>query len=92
MSQGEAITLMNKALTTTLLLCMPLLGFGLTAGLIISVFQAATSIQEITLVFVPKILAVFLGLYLFGPWMLQIMLRFTAALLQSMWKYGSAVR
>ena len=57
--------------------------FGLIAGVIVSMFQAATSIQEMTLVFIPKILAVILALVIFFPWILQIMIDFTQEL------YGS---
>jgi flagellar biosynthetic protein FliQ len=46
-------------------------------GLIISIFQAVTQIQEQTLVFVPKMIAVFIGLLVFGPWMLRQLLNFT---------------
>ena len=50
---------------------MPMLGLGLMVGLAVSIFQATTSIQEMTLTFVPKILAVLLGLLYFAPWMLE---------------------
>ena len=62
----------------TLLLSAPMLGFGLVAGLVISIFQAVTSIQEMTLTFIPKILAVFFSLILFLPWLLQLMISFTS--------------
>jgi flagellar biosynthetic protein FliQ len=58
-----------------------MLGFGLITGLVISIFQAVTSIQELTLTFIPKILAVFLALFLFFPWIMRIMLSFTEQLL-----------
>ena len=67
----------KQAITLTIYLSMPMLGLGLAAGLIISIFQAVTSIQEMTLTFVPKILAVFLGLLFFAPWMLDEMTTFT---------------
>jgi len=58
-----------------------MLGFGLVTGLVISIFQAVTSIQELTLTFIPKILAVFLALFLFFPWIMRIMLSFTEQIL-----------
>ncbi len=70
-----------ESLKLTLLLSAPMLGFGLAAGLIVSIFQAVTSIQELTLTFIPKILAVFLSLILFLPWLLQSILAFTAKIL-----------
>ncbi|MDX1806924.1 MAG: flagellar biosynthesis protein FliQ, partial [Paenisporosarcina sp.] len=56
----------------------------LAVGLIVSVFQAMTQIQEQTLAFVPKIIAVFLALVLFGPWMLTLLLDFTRDLFQQL--------
>ena len=56
-----------------LLVSAPMLGLGLLVGLAVSVFQATTSIQEQTLAFIPKIIAVFVAILIFGPWMLRIM-------------------
>ena len=67
----------RQALEATLLLSMPMLGLGMIVGLAVSIFQSVTQIQEMTLAFVPKILAVMLGLLIFGPWMLQKLLSFT---------------
>ena len=67
----------KQAIILTIYLSMPMLGLGLIAGLVISVFQAVTQIQEMTLSFVPKIIAVFLGLLFAAPWMLQEMTEFT---------------
>ena len=69
------------ALKTALLLSAPMLGFGLITGLVISVFQAVTSIQEMTLTFIPKILAVFFALLIFLPWLLQVIIGFTQNIL-----------
>jgi flagellar biosynthesis protein FliQ len=55
----------------------PILGFGLVIGLLVSMFQATTQIQEQTLAFVPKIAAVIIALLLFGPWMLGTLLDFS---------------
>ncbi|MDY0219635.1 MAG: flagellar biosynthesis protein FliQ [Desulfobacterium sp.] len=73
----------KQAILLTIYLSMPMLGLGLAAGLIISVFQAVTSIQEMTLTFVPKILAVFLGLLFFAPWMLDEMTSFTRRVIEN---------
>lgn len=62
---------------------LPVLLISLIVGLIISIFQTVTSIQEQTLTFVPKIIAVFLGLVLFGPWMMQNMVDFMTRLWSS---------
>jgi len=58
-------------------LTAPMLGFGLAVGLLVSMFQATTQIQEQTLAFVPKIAAVIISLLLFGPWMLASVLDFS---------------
>lgn len=67
----------KEAITLTILVAMPMLGLGLIVGLMVSVFQATTSIQEMTLTFVPKIIAVLLGLLYFAPWMLDKLVSFT---------------
>jgi len=74
------ISLCQEALKVTLFLSAPMLGFGLLAGLIVSIFQATTQIQDMTLTFVPKILAVILALILFSVWMLNVLLHFTSNL------------
>jgi flagellar biosynthetic protein FliQ len=61
---------------TTIITSAPLLLISLITGLIISIFQTATSIQEQTLAFVPKVVCVFLGMMVFGSWMLNEIVRF----------------
>ena len=67
----------------TLILAGPVLLFGLIAGLIVAVFQALTQINEMTLIFIPKIGATVLAIALFGPWMLQKLINYTTALFES---------
>ncbi len=81
MDQAFIIDFAMESIKTTLLLSAPMLGFGLVTGLLISIFQAVTSIQELTLTFIPKILAVFFSLILFFPWLMQIMLAFASKIL-----------
>ena len=76
MSGDLVIQLGQDALMVVLIVCAPMLGLGLTVGLMVSVFQATTSIQEQTLAFIPKIIAVFVAILIFGPWMLSIMVEF----------------
>ncbi len=76
MSGDLVIQLAQEALMTVLLVSAPMLGLGLMVGLAVSVFQATTSIQEQTLAFIPKIVAVFVAILIFGPWMLRIMVGF----------------
>ncbi len=76
MSGDLIIQLAQEALRTVLLVSAPMLGLGLIVGLMVSVFQATTSIQEQTLAFIPKIVAVFVAILIFGPWMLRIMVEY----------------
>jgi len=76
MSGDLVIQLAQQALMTVMLVAAPMLGLGLIVGLMVSVFQATTSINEQTLAFIPKIIAVFVAILIFGPWMLRIMVGF----------------
>lgn len=76
MSGDLVIQLAQEALRIVLLVSAPMLGLGLAVGLAVSVFQATTSIQEQTLAFIPKIVAVFIAILIFGPWMLRIMVEY----------------
>jgi len=73
----------RQAIEMTLILSGPLLLAALVVGLIISIFQAATQINEQTLSFIPKLLATFLVLILAGPWMLQMMVDYIRRLFES---------
>jgi len=81
MTPDTALDLFRQALLTALLLSAPMLAAGLVVGLVVSIFQAVTSIQEMTLTFIPKMLAVILALLISLPWMLGLMTRFTTQLL-----------
>jgi flagellar biosynthetic protein FliQ len=83
-NQAVLLDLARQTILLILMLAAPMLGAALVIGLVISIFQAVTQIQEATLAFVPKILGVFLALALFGTWMLNTMLVFTANLLTSL--------
>ena len=76
------VGLVQQALEVTILLSAPLLLTALVTGLVVSVFQAATQINEMTLSFIPKLLAIFAALVLAGPWMLNVMVDFTRRLLE----------
>jgi flagellar biosynthesis protein FliQ len=73
MTPESAMTIGRQALEITFMLSAPLLLAALATGLIVSIFQAATQINEMTLSFIPKLLVMFLVMALAGPWMLQIM-------------------
>lgn len=77
MSSEFVLSMAQEAIYTLLLVTGPLLILAVVVGLIVSIFQATTQIQEQTLAFVPKIIAVLLGLIVFGSWMLQTMVEYT---------------
>lgn len=81
MTPEFVVNFAKDAIILTILMSMPMLGLGLIVGLSISVFQAVTSIQEMTLTFIPKILAVMLGLLFFAPWMLEKLTTYTEKLI-----------
>lgn len=80
MTDAAVITLAQDALTTTLLVAAPILIVSLAIGMLVSVFQAMTQINEVTLTFVPKIVGVFAISALFGPWMIGTMVNYTTRL------------
>ena len=81
MSGDLVIQMAQEALRMVLLISAPMLGLGLLVGLGASVFQATTSIQEQTLAFIPKIVAVFVAILIFGPWMLRLMVEYVTNVL-----------
>lgn len=80
MSIDDIIFLGRDAMLVTLLISAPMLLSGMIVGLVISVFQSVTQIQEITLTFVPKIFVVLITFVLFLPWMVSTMTQFVAPL------------
>ncbi|MET0323066.1 MAG: flagellar biosynthesis protein FliQ [Duganella sp.] len=74
MTPESVMTLGRHAMEVTLMIAAPLLLVALVIGLIVSIFQAATQINESTLSFIPKLVGVFVALVVAGPWMLSIML------------------
>lgn len=77
MYEDIVLGIANQAVLTVLLVSAPILGAALITGLLISILQATTQIQEMTLVFVPKIVIVLIVLLIFGPWMLNVITTFT---------------
>ncbi len=67
----------RQAIELTLMISMPMLGIGLIVGLTVSIFQAATQIQEMTLTFIPKIIAIFMALLIAFPWIMDKIITYT---------------
>jgi flagellar biosynthetic protein FliQ len=80
MEIGEAIYIVRSGVLQILMMAAPMLIIGLGVGLIISILQATTSIQEQTLTFIPKIAAILGSIIIFGPWILNSMTQFTLRL------------
>ncbi|WP_164215471.1 flagellar biosynthesis protein FliQ [Virgibacillus sp. YIM 98842] len=84
MNSQFVLSLAENGVFTILLVTGPLLILALAVGLLVSIFQATTQIQEQTLAFIPKIVAVLMGLVIFGPWMLSHITEFTTDLFQNL--------
>jgi len=87
MSPDLVTQLARDAIEVTLYLSLPILGIGLIVGLLVSLFQAVTQIQEVTLVFVPKIVVVLVSLLFLSPWMMQKMMHYTEQLINNLPQY-----
>jgi len=83
MTPETVMTVGTRALEITLLLAAPLLLVALATGLLVGVFQAATQINEMTLSFIPKLLAIAATIAIAGPWMIKLIVDYTRELIQS---------
>ena len=83
MSPEMVVTIGRHALEMTLMLAAPLLLTALAVGLIVGIFQAATQINEMTLSFIPKLLAMAAVLAITGPWMIKSLVEYTRGLIES---------
>jgi flagellar biosynthetic protein FliQ len=87
MDQGTVVNIAQRALMVVLYLSAPMLVLSLIVGLAVSIFQATTQIQEQTLSFIPKILAVVVAVAVFGSWMLTLLTEYTNGLYGSILQY-----
>jgi flagellar biosynthetic protein FliQ len=87
MTPETVIAIAEDGIWAILIISGPLLVIALVVGLLVSIFQATTQIQEQTLAFVPKIVAVLLGIVFFGPWMLSHMISYTHEILANLIRY-----
>lgn len=88
MTDVQVINLLREALMTIMIVGAPILGISMIVGLIISIFQTTTSIQEQTLTFVPKMIAIFVIIILLAPWIIHTLVNFTQNLIISIEKIG----
>ena len=87
MTQELVVEIAERAIWIILLTSGPLLILALVSGLAVSIFQATTQIQEQTLAFVPKIVAVLVGIVVFGPWMLGKVTAYAADIFANLGRY-----
>ncbi|KAB2335432.1 flagellar biosynthesis protein FliQ [Cytobacillus gottheilii] len=87
MTPEAVISIAERGVMTVLLICGPLLILALVVGLVVSIFQATTQIQEQTLAFIPKIVAVFVGLIFFAPWMLSHLISYANEIFTNLTRY-----
>ena len=88
MTPDTVISIGKKAVETVLLTSAPMLIAAMVVGLLISIFQAATQINEQTMTFIPKIVAVFLTLLIFGPWIIELLVTFTTGIISQIATVG----
>lgn len=87
MSSDFALELGNEMLWVAIMIAAPVLGLSMLVGLVISIFQVVTQVQEMSLTFVPKVLTVALTLIVFGPWMLTLLVRFSSTVIGNIPQY-----
>jgi flagellar biosynthesis protein FliQ len=88
MTPEDVIHIGKKAVETVLLTSAPMLLAAMVIGLVISIFQAATQINEQTMTFIPKIVAVFVTLLIFGPWIMDLLITFTTGIISQVATVG----
>ena len=87
MSPEFVIGFARQSIELALMIALPMLGIGMVVGIVISVIQAATQIQEMTLTFIPKVVSIFIALLLAFPWIMDKMISFTTNLFLNIPEY-----
>ncbi len=88
MTDADVIGILREALMTTMIVAAPILGISMIVGLIISIFQTTTSIQEQTLTFVPKMIAIFMTIIVLASWIIRTLVTYTKNLFMLIEKSG----
>ncbi len=88
MSEGDVLDIIRSGMWITLMISAPVMLIGLVTGLVVALFQALTQIQEMTLAFVPKIIAIFVALGMMLPWMGHMLMTYTHQLMDKMVAIG----
>lgn len=82
------VSIIRQALITILMAAAPVLITGLVVGLVVSIFQAVSQVHEMTLTFIPKIVAIFVAMMVFGPWMIRIVVDFAVTIFNNLPVYA----
>ena len=88
MNEAVVLALARQSLLVALEVGAPILGVSLVVGIVVSLIQAVTQVNEMTLTFVPKLIGVFVAMLIFGPWMMSTLLDFSAGIFANMASYG----
>jgi len=88
MNEAVVLGLARQSLLVALEIGAPILGVSLVVGIVVSLIQGVTQVNEMTLTFVPKLIGVFVAMLIFGPWMMETLLDFSAGLFANMASYG----
>ena len=88
MNEAVVLGLARQSLIVAMEIGSPILGASLVIGIVVSIIQAVTQVNEATLTFVPKLIGVFVAMLLFGPWMMQTLLDFSTGIFANMANFG----
>ncbi len=88
MNEAVVLGLARQSLIVAMEIGAPILGASLVIGIVVSIIQAVTQVNEATLTFVPKLIGVFVAMLLFGPWMMQTLLDFSTGIFANMANFG----
>jgi flagellar biosynthetic protein FliQ len=87
-NEAVVLALAKESLIVALEISAPILGASLVIGIVVSIIQAVTQVNEMTLTFVPKLIGIFVAMLIFGPWMMQTLLGYSAGLFTNMAAFG----
>ncbi len=88
MTDVIVIKVLRESLMTVLIVSAPILGIGMVVGLVVAIFQTTTSIQEQTLTFIPKIVAIFMSIVIFASWIIRTLVNYTYKIFEMIEKIG----
>ena len=88
MTEELVVQIIRQGLLTVLTAAAPVLIVGLVVGLVVSIFQAVSQVHEMTLTFIPKIVAIFFAIIIFGPWMINVIMHFATSIFSNLAQFS----